>query len=429
MGFVDRVKRLWRGKTTLPARVENGADGAVVTEVKSVRPQDVVDAYYAGRAKAPDWDSKKAVTDGMEINSWVNICVSKNAESVGSIPWYVERRKGADWARADDSPLHVLLEEPNEAWDWRALVETVTMQLWLAGNALVTKVRVGEVPAELWTLGPHNTDVIAGEPGQPFIIAYEYTNDSGQKTRVASEDAIHFRFQHPTNKYWGLSPVRSGGYAIDADVQASSWQKNSLDNMMVPPGVFLYERTITSDQLKAAKERLKEEYTGAQNARLPLILGNNAKWQQMTLTPQELDFIASRKLTREEICALFRVPPPIVGILDNSTYNNISTAERIYWETNAVPFVQKLRDGFNRALAPEFGAEFRFAVDLSGVLPLLSRLTERLEVAKSFWFMGVPYNTIEQRLQLGTGPIPGGDQGWVPSTVQPADDAGLGDEL
>lgn len=434
MGIRAALRRMWRGKSELPARVENDAK---YTEVRSIRPQDILPESWTDRPQNPTWDSSSAVTDGMEASTWVYTAVSKNASSVASLPWFVERREGkGKWVRDDNTALAPILAAPNEAHAWKDLVEIMTAQTWLAGNTLLAKSRVTDprtkqkIVAELWPVGPHGVAPIPGGKGQAWLTGYEYQNEHGRKVTLAAKDTIHVRFHHPSNPYWGLSPVMAGAQAINSDTAAADWQANSLANMMVPPGAFVYERNVSEAQVAAAKTKIREtgQYAGSANARSPLFLGGNAKWVPMTLTPQELDYLNSRRFTREEIVALFAVPPPLVGIYDKATFANIATAERIYWETNVTPFAQKLCNAFNRFLVPEYADDLRLAIDTGGVLALLTRLGEKLEIAAKLFAMGVPFNSINERLGLGFEPIDGGEQGWIAGNLQPADGIGaLGD--
>ena len=419
MSILRRMRRLWRGNTTLPAITAQ----AEPVEVRSLLPQDIIPGAWSNKPKWEPWDTNKAIQDGLKASTWVYTCVSKNAKSVAAIPWFVERRTKDGWERdeSDSNGLVKLLKQPNEAWDWATLMNVMVQQVLLGGNTLIAKSRIGRVPVELWPIGPHGVSPVPGGPGQPFISGYEYRNQESKKFTLKAEDSIHILLPDPGNPYWGLSPLMAGAKAVNTDVSAANWQQTSLQNMMVPPGVFTFEKTLSSKQVEEAHERIQEKYAGAVHARKPLVVGAGAKWVQLSLNPKELDFLNSRKLTREEICAIFGVPPQLVGIMDRSSFNNYATAERVYLEHTVLPMAEKLRDAFNRMLAVEFKGEFRFALDLSRVVALLTRLAEKIALAKDLWSMGVPFNELDKRFELGIGPVAGGDVGYLPSTVVPAE--------
>jgi hypothetical protein len=133
-----------------------------------------------------------------------------------------------------------------------------------------------------------------------------------------------------------------------------------------------------------------------------------------------MDFIESRKMTREEICAIFQVPPPMVGIYDHATLANIETARKIFWLDTVIPFLEDLQSAFNLALTPEFGDDLMLEFDVSNVEAIQENYRDKIETAKSLWAMGVPFNQINQQLELGFDDIPGGDVGYLPMNMLPA---------
>ena len=74
------------------------------------------------------------------------------------------------------------------------------------------------------------------------------------------------------------------------------------------------------DEIKAEIQTL---YTGPDNAFKVALLRAGMNWQQVAHSAQEAELVNVRKLNREEVCAAYDVPPPMVGILDHATYSNI----------------------------------------------------------------------------------------------------------
>jgi SPP1 gp7 family putative phage head morphogenesis protein len=63
----------------------------------------------------------------------------------------------------------------------------------------------------------------------------------------------------------------------------------------------------------------------------------------------------------------------------------------------------------------------RIATDLTKVDVLQDDLTPKLDNAQKLWAMGVPFDTIDEALNLGIGKVDGGDVGFVPSSVVPVE--------
>jgi len=369
-------------------------------------------------AKFNDWTTEKAISEGLKASTYVYACIQLIARSVASVPWYVYKQKrNGDWEQIKMHPLELLIEKPTPFHSRKDLMEGMVQHLYLGGNALFTKVRASGTVAELWQLPPDAIKVIPSR--KQFIDHYEYNRD-GVKQKFKQTDIIHSKFNDPSNLYWGLSPLQAGARTVDSDIEAVKFQKVSLQNRAITDGIFTFEHPLTKDQWEEARSMVREQHQGIQNARTPWVLGAGAKWTSMSLSPAEMDFLNSRKFSREEICSIFNVPPPMIGILENSTYNNIETARKIFWQDALVPLLQDIKNTLNLSLTPEFGTGITLDFDLSSVDALQTSSKEKLESAKVLFSMGVPFNDINQRLDLGFDPIEGGDMGYLPSGLMPA---------
>lgn len=392
---------------------------------KSVRLSELLPNWMTNRAigmqaaKWAEWSTERAIKFGYKSNSYVYSCVNLISKSAASVPWVVYSKKGSKkWEIVEDHPASLLIESPNPFMSRTDLIEIMTMHLYLGGNTILTKVRGGGAVSELWTLPPDAIKVLPDK--KDFISGYLYDKD-GVKMAFDPQDIIHNKFNDPSNPYWGISPLQAGAKIVDTDTESVEWNKISLENRAITDGVFTFDTPLTKTQWDDARAMIREQHQGITNARTPWVLGAGAKWQQMSLSPAEMDFIQSRKLTREEICSIFGVPPVMIGVYENATLANIQTARRIFWQDTIIPFLENIKNAFNLQLIKEFGPNLEFDFDLSGVEALQDNLNDKILNAKSLWGMGVPFNEINQRLELGFDDIEGGDIGFLPAAVLPID--------
>jgi HK97 family phage portal protein len=390
---------------------------------KSVRFSELLPTWMfnPNNAKWADWSTDRAIQYGYKSNTYVYACVNLLAKSAASIPWQVyAKTKTKTWEVIEDHPAALLIEKPNPFMSRTDLIEIMTMHLYLGGNALLTKVRGGGVVSELWPLPPDAMKVIPDK--QNYIGGYFYDRD-GVRMRFNPSDIIHNKFNDPANPYWGIAPLQAGAKLVDTDNEAVEWNKIALENRAITDGVFTFDSPLTKDQWDDARKQVREQHQGIQNARTPWVLGAGAKWQQMSLSPAEMDFINSRKMTREEICAIFGCPPVMIGIYENATLANIQTARRIFWQDTVVPFLENMKSCFNLQLTPEYGGDIYIDFDLSAVEALQDNFNDKITNARALWGMGVPFNAINQRLELGFDDVDSGDVGFLPTSVIPADSA------
>lgn len=393
-----------------------------ISGVKHLTGAQMIPAAQNNKAVFKEFTEETAIKEGYKSSVYVYKCIDKIGKAAGSVPWKVYRLTNGTWEPIEQHPLELLMERPNEYMDRSELIEIMTAHLYLSGNSLHTKVRgVGSEVIELWPVQPKNITPVKST--ESYISHYEF-KEGTQKALIDPADIIHTKFIDPENTFWGMGPLMVAARIIDTDNEAVSWNKIGLQNRGIPDGALTTDQELSDPVYNETKGRIREQLQGARNARNIMLLSGGFKYQQMSLSPVEMDFINSRKMTKEEICSAFDVPPPIVGIMDNSIYNNMSEARQIFWEDTVIPYLNKIRQVFNQALATDFqkGNEKIFIdYDLTGVQALRKNDKEQVETVKSYWAMGVPFNALNKKYDLGFEDIEGGDTGFIPSGVVPAD--------
>lgn len=370
-----------------------------------------------------DWDAEKAITEGYKSSTWVYVCINLRMKSVASVPWRVEQRMNGEWVDSPNHPLQAILTQPNPEMDFNELMRLSMSQLDLAGNTYWIKARAGDdntgklvflypVPK------PYRMQVKSGDAFTKALYRYD---DGGKRVDFQPENIVHFAYTNPDNMLFGMSPLQAGSRCVDIDVQAARFQHISMGNRGVPDGIIsMKDDAPTMDKFEQMREIVKKQYTGASNARVPWIMFNG-QWQQMSLSAAELDFINSRKFTREEICALYSVPPPMVGIYDNATLANIQTARQIFWHDTIIPLLDELSSHLNHALVPEFGrqSDLRIVYDTTNVQVLQENYSAKVDNAVKLFGIGVPLNEINRVLELNLPDIEGGETGYLGAGLIP----------
>jgi HK97 family phage portal protein len=382
-----------------------------IEETKSITPMQSLPTSMNNKPIWKDWSTDNAVTHGYKASTWVYSCISRIAKTAASVPWRVYRETEEGLEEIPNHPLEILLKKPNPFMSGQDLFERLVGHLYLGGNGILSKVRVNNIVAELWPVMPDSISPIPSR--NDYIAGYEY-RAKGVTYTIKPEDILHFMFIDPSNFYWGLAPLQAVARSVDTDTEMLDWQKVSLQNRAITDGVFSFKQPLTKTQWDEARAMIREQHMGAGGARTPWVLGGEAQWTQMSLSPAEMDFINSRAFTREEICSVFNVPPPMIGLYENATLSNIETARKIFWLDTMIPLLEDLKSAFNLSLTPEFGEGLVLSYDVSNVQAIQDNFGEKVTTAKDLWSMGIPFNEINQRLELGFDEIEGGDVGYLP---------------
>lgn len=364
-----------------------------------------------------DWSPDKAVKEGYKASAWVFRSVGLRANAVASVPWFVEVKRGDAWERKPDHPLQILIDEPNPKMSFSTLLRYMIAHLDLAGNAYWLKVRQGEgVVLELWPLMPQSVTPIAG--GDELITGYRVSN---WPKPLLPLDIAQVSYINPSNFTIGQSPLQAAAKAVDVDNAAAAWQKISLQNRGVPDGVFMTEGEMTEGQFEEARRQIREQYANQDNARTPWVLGG-AKWEQMSLSPVEMDYLNTRNMTREEIGVVYGTAEMLAS-LASANRASAETVRKSFWLDTIVPLLDEIKPALNLTLAREFGnsREIRIVYDTSGVDALQTNEQDLLKLVEGYWRMGVPFNVLNARFGLGFEDIEGGDTGYIPAGLLPAD--------
>ena len=170
---------------------------------------------------------------------------------------------------------------------------------------------------------------------------------------------MHMKTFHPTDIWFGLSPLSAGMMSLDQNNQASKWNLATLQNSAVPSGILQVkssdvnpEGTLTEEQFGRLTSEL-DSRSGASSAGRPWVLEGNLEWKQISLSPKDMEFINNKQVTAIDICQAFGVPPEMIG-LGQKTFNNYKEARKSFYQETVLPIMDVIQSEFNSWLIPMF---------------------------------------------------------------------------
>ena len=266
------------------------------------------------------------------------------------------------------------------------LLEEVAAGLLLHGNAFVQLIADGhDRPVELHALRPERVSVATDASGWPS--AYVYRAGAAKAARIARRDPLgrrqvaHLRSLNPGDDHYGMGCLEAAIGAASVHNRASRWNKALLDNAARPSGALMYDpgdgAALGAEQYERLKAELAEQFSGSPNAGRPLLLEGGLKWQALSLTPADMDFVALKEGAARDIALAFGVPPVLVGLPGDATYANAREAGRALTRHTVLPLANKILAGLS-ALLSDWVGEIKFAVDTD-------QLTELSEDRARLW--------------------------------------------
>ena len=291
--------------------------------------------------------------------------VSAISEAIGSLPLHLYRREGEDRVKASDHRLYgVIHHAPNEHQSAVEFWEYMVASALLRGNAFAKIIRAWDgqcdalipLPAERVTV-LRKGDVIGG---------YAYTDRDGKMERLLPAEVFHLRHRAGADPLVGQSPIQAARAVIELAMAESQHGVSNFTNGTKLSGIIKMPGKLKADQRESLKQSWQSQYAGAANSGRTPVLEEGADFVPLSMSLEDAEYIAARQFSVQEVARIFKVPPPLLADLGQTSYSNAVQVNRWFvshclgrhmsaWE-GAISR-QLLTDAGRRLYYPEFSAE------------------------------------------------------------------------
>lgn len=318
---------------------------------------------------------------------WVNIAIDKLVRLAIAPEITIYRQKPRGRTEANDSDYGRLVRDPNRRhspvawWSW------VFSMWWIHGLAVAWKERDrngkpvqlhGLHPSRLryggpwagWTLGWEEM----GLKGDPQSARWWWKRNNGDEIPLNREDLVVFHSIHPKNMEIGLSKLEPLRATLENEEKArkanvAMWANGGRPSFVLKhPGKFSnYAKSV-----QVLADQFRRKHGGVDNWGAPLVLEEGMEALPLAVQ-NDLQYIDTRKLNREEIVAAYDLPPVAVGLLERATMSNVVELHRSIYRDTMPPVFRifqsaldhDLRDGtFGADRPPDFPSSLEALWDL-----------------------------------------------------------------
>ena len=253
----------------------------------------------------------------------VYACVDVISETAAMLPFILYERLGETGKkRAKDHPLFKVLRlQPNK------LQTSIQFRSIMNADALLR--------------GCAYARIIPGRRG--FADQLKRLHPDMTTPELFADDKVRFKIRNPDGTYYYLTkdevfvfagkfsdgiskvnaPITLMAQTMGIASQQETHNKSQLDNGIRLSGILHTEHSLQQEVIKTIRESWESMFAGARNARKVAVLPNGIKFQQMSMTNEDAQFLEGMQFTNKQIARFFRVPPHKIGILDDATNNNI----------------------------------------------------------------------------------------------------------
>lgn len=265
----------------------------------------------------------------------VYACITLIAADIGKLRLkLVERDDDGIWLEVKGiSPFQPVLRKPNRYQTRQKFIEQYIVSKLIHGNAYVLKERdLRGIVRAMYVLDPTRVQPLVAPDG---AVYYQLQDDylAGLPTglpAVPASEIIHDTMVCLHHPLIGVSPLYACGLAAMHGLKIQNNATKFFANSSQPGGVLTAPAHIADDVASRIKKHWDENFTGEKAGKVA-VLGDGLKYEQLGVNPVDAQLIEQLKLSAEQVCSAFHVPPYKIGVGATPTYQNAEILNLHYY--------------------------------------------------------------------------------------------------
>lgn len=270
------------------------------------------------------------------------------SESISQIPIEIcEKTSDGDIVKRHDHVLTKMLTlNPNHYQTKIDFFSKIIVDLCLDGNSYVKIERDNRgIPKYLYCLKADDVEVKYYE-GDLY-----YSNKDSNET-YSSKDVLHFK-SLSTDGYIGVSPIQQCKNAIGWGIAVETYGNTFFSNGAKLSGVLSTDRQMSELAIERLRNSFQEQYASLNDANKTLILEEGLKFQQVSISNEQAQFLSSRDMAIQEVARVFNLPPHMLKDLSKSSFNNIEQQSTEFVRYSVMPYLSNMEAEMNLKLFRE----------------------------------------------------------------------------
>ncbi len=341
-------------------------------------------------------------------------CVRIITESIGSLPINVYKLSdGGVRTPYYDHPLSLLFRNKPNRWQTRQnYFESIIYQFVLQGNDYTAIQR--DSKDRIIGLIPLMTPQMQVHLEKSGNVRYEYQDNAG--VRVYSDKSIWHNKLYG-NGIVGLSPLGHARNTVAVGQAAEMATTKVYRNGGKPSGLLTIDKVLKKEQREAVKANFAELSEG--NSDRLFVLEAGMEYTQVSLSPQDIELLQSRRFQIEDVCRFFGVPSVLVNDSAQNTAwgSGIEQLIQGFYKFGLRPYMERYENSMKSNLLNPLE---RDTIDIEFDFNALLRpdLNDRIKGHGEGVQKGI-ITPNEARTIEGWKPLPGGDTLYMQQQMAP----------
>lgn len=273
-------------------------------------------------------------------------CVTARSDAAAGLGVKVFDIKGGQEGEAADHQFYQLFANPNPYQGSFEFMEQASQSLDVTGNAFIAIEGSGKM-VELYVLPTKYVAIIPDSKKKIKEYVY-YIN--GQTVRYKPEEIIHIKYSDIDDHYYGSPPLAAANDILTFENYRIQFANQFFKNGAVPVGLLETDAVLGDTLLRKLRGEWQNIHGGITNAHKVAILQGGLKYKTLSSPLKDLELGNLKRLSKEDIQMIFKVPDSILGSLDGTGGKEGKDSLTMFWRNSMIPHVQRIESALNRGL-------------------------------------------------------------------------------
>jgi HK97 family phage portal protein len=263
----------------------------------------------------------------------------------------------------DSTSVFRVLRYPNRYQTQIDLVMLWASSLIYYGNAYGYAIRNARFEVvEIIPLPPHQNRAVMAEDGSLYYDAsweWDFLKTGKIDSLVPARDVVHIKLATHRSLLFGETPIADAAYSIGLNNAVTQGAGAFHANMNRPSGILSTDMTLTKAQMLELRAAFEEQAKGFNQGNVP-ILGGGMKWTPMGINAVDAEVLDTYKMTVQDLCRLFRIPPQLLGLDSVGAASSTETLINQWRATGLLFYAEVIERALERFFELPKNEEIRF---------------------------------------------------------------------
>lgn len=331
----------------------SGAYRALAPQAFSETSPQFYSSYFVPRLGIPLETAFASYGQLYRTQIWVHAAVNKVADSIARLPLHVWDSSGSGKQIDELSPYAQLIANPCVTMNAFSFKQWLAATIEIYGEAYLLKIREGR-GEQVTTLLPMHPSMVMIHRDEYGELAYKFL---GRPNEVFTErDVVPFKRYNPDGTMRGLSRLEALRSTLMTEDSAQRAMQGWWQNRMRPSMILRSKRDLGDEGRARVAQALSAQHGGSGNTGRVMVLENDEFEEPAIVqnTADEMQYIESRQLAREEVAAGMDLNPIALQDYNHATFANVTESLRSLYRDSLMPRVEFIESVLRTHVGSEF---------------------------------------------------------------------------